>query len=64
MLPEDPTPNQSASEEADTITNPIDDAAIVLIPAGTYTIGSADGEEDEKPVHDVAWMNTPCISMR
>ncbi len=52
MLPEDPTPNQSASEEADTITNPIDDAAIVLIPAGTYTIGSG-GEEDEKPVHDV-----------
>ena len=45
----------SVSEEAqvEVFINLIDGAEVVFIPAGIYTIGSEDGEDDEKPVHDV-----------
>jgi len=48
-LPEDPKPG-------DTFTNPKDGTELVFIPAGEFTMGSADTDEgalldDEKPVH-------------
>ncbi len=30
-----------------------DDVAMVLVPGGIYTMGSVDGDPDEKPVHEV-----------
>lgn len=35
------------------IIGKIDDAPMVLIPAGEFEMGSNDGEDDEKPVHTV-----------
>lgn len=33
--------------------NPTDDAVYVYVPAGGFTMGSGDGDEDERPVHTV-----------
>jgi len=34
-------------------TNPRDGSAMVLVPAGKFTMGSEDGEPDERPAHKV-----------
>ena len=40
--------------------NPVDGAELVFIPGGTFQMGSNDGDDDEKPVHQVTvsgfWM--------
>ena len=43
---------QAAAEEPKTITNSIG-LEMVLIPAGSFIMGSEDGDEDEAPVHKV-----------
>jgi len=44
--PADPQPG-------DTWVNPVDGSILVWIPGGEFTMGSEDGDQDEKPVHNV-----------
>ncbi|MBI3537458.1 MAG: SUMF1/EgtB/PvdO family nonheme iron enzyme [Chloroflexi bacterium] len=47
-----PTPSQSLGIGSTKISS-IDGATMVYVPAGDFTMGSNDGENDEKPVHTV-----------
>ena len=43
----------SVAEHAAEIVSEIDGATMVLIPAGTFQMGSTTGDSDEQPVHTV-----------
>ena len=47
--------------------NPVDGAELVFIPGGTFQMGSNDGDDDEKPVHQVTvsgfWMYTKEVTV-
>ena len=45
-----PTPGPSLG---DTWTRPADGMEMVFVPAGEFSMGSDEGDDDEKPVHDV-----------
>jgi formylglycine-generating enzyme required for sulfatase activity len=46
--------NVVTSPEVDsTLTRPSDGMLMVYVPAGCFKMGSADGDSDEKPVHEV-----------
>jgi sulfatase modifying factor 1 len=47
------SPTPVAPKRGDTRINPHDSAVMVFIPAGAFPMGSADGEADERPVHQV-----------
>jgi len=34
-------------------TNPVDNAELIFVPAGKFSMGAEDGEDSEKPVHTV-----------
>jgi formylglycine-generating enzyme required for sulfatase activity len=46
------TPNP-ASKVGSKIISPLDDMTMMYIPAGTFWMGSGNGENDEVPVHEV-----------
>ena len=65
-LPPRPTPQASTKRQDTTdkpgashaalpkaFTNPTDGSEMILVPAGTFKMGSNDGQDDEKPLHDV-----------
>jgi formylglycine-generating enzyme required for sulfatase activity len=43
----------STPELGVTLTRAIDSMIMVYVPGGTFRMGSEDGDDDEKPVHDV-----------
>ncbi len=45
--------SQSTDEPPTEIVSEVDGAAMMLIPAGTFQMGSTTGDSDEKPVHPV-----------
>ncbi|MGE4297132.1 MAG: formylglycine-generating enzyme family protein [Desulfovibrionaceae bacterium] len=55
-----PAPSPSASRQGDTWTEPITGMEFVWVPGGCFQMGSENGAEDEKPVHEVCvdgfWM--------
>ena len=64
VVPTRPTPPvtqlPSSPGTIGTKLNPVDGAELVFIPGGTFQMGSNDGDDDEKPVHQVTvsgfWM--------
>ena len=50
--PASPNANAVAGKPLKTLTNSIG-MKFVEIPAGTFSMGSADGDDDERPVHQV-----------
>jgi formylglycine-generating enzyme required for sulfatase activity len=46
-------PSPVSPKRGDTRINPQDGAVMVFIPAGAFPMGSAEGEVDERPVHQV-----------
>lgn len=38
------------------MTNPVDEALLMYVPAGEFIMGSENGESDENPVHTV-WLD-------
>ena len=61
--PVDPLPEPTSTPEASVSeqTRPQDNAVMMEIPGGTFMMGSEDGDDDEKPVHEVSldafWMD-------
>jgi eukaryotic-like serine/threonine-protein kinase len=47
------TPTSKAPQVGDLKENPHDGALYVFVPAGSFTMGSATGQANEKPVHAV-----------
>ena len=45
---------QDSDEPPTEIVSPVDGATMVLIPAGTFLMGSNTGDSDEQPVHTVS----------
>ena len=43
----------AAGRPGDTWTRPVDGKAMVYVPAGTFIMGNAEGEPDERPPHTV-----------
>jgi formylglycine-generating enzyme required for sulfatase activity len=50
---EDPNHPPRDAEPGQEWTNPVDGSVLVFVPEGWYTLGSEDGDDDEKPVHQV-----------
>jgi serine/threonine-protein kinase len=53
-----PTPDEaippSTASLGDTWTRPSDDMVVVYVPAGNFLMGSDQGHDDERPVHEVS----------
>ena len=46
--------SESTIEPSTEIVSEVDGATMVLIPAGTFQMGSVIGDSDEQPVHSVS----------
>jgi sulfatase modifying factor 1 len=56
-VPPPPTPTLAPSPETtaapQTTTGPVSETAMIAIPAGEFTMGRDDGDDDERPAHTV-----------
>ncbi|HVY48706.1 MAG TPA: SUMF1/EgtB/PvdO family nonheme iron enzyme, partial [Minicystis sp.] len=72
LLPAAPTSRARATPSASSRAAPpqaiVTKDGMVLVPAGKFLMGSADGEEDEKPVHEVNvapfWLDLTEVTVR
>ena len=57
----DSSAEEAAAGDSQTMIRPQDNAPMVYIPAGSFSMGASGGAVDEKPVHDVSlsafWMD-------
>jgi formylglycine-generating enzyme required for sulfatase activity len=49
----DPKTPPACTKAGRTWTSPVDGMTLVCVPAGAFSMGSEDGDDDEKPLHEV-----------